>query len=174
MKRDLCPWWKILWPDPDPCSDQCSRYGKCESSKKVLDLDHYLAMLIWVLWWMLKTCTSLKGTLRLTIIEKYIFCLVWNILLLNFSEKHYQPAINIDVKRKEIQFVWVNALVLFATIFFPIAIHVYTFWSLRKNNEWSFIYFWYYEDFKINVNYIGNNNQNNIKAEEKMLKQCNE
>lgn len=119
MKRGLCPWCKILWPDPDPCSDQCSRYGKCESSKKVLDLDHYLAMLIWVLWWMLKTCTSLNGTLRLTIIEKYIFCLVWNILLLKFSEKHYQTAINIDVKRKEIQFVWVNALVLFATIFFP-------------------------------------------------------
>lgn len=97
----------------------------------------------------------------------YIFCLVWNILLLKFSEKHYQTAINIDVcLSKCFSFVCNN--------FFPIAIHVYTFWSLRKNNEWSFIYFWYYEDFKINVNYIGNNNQNSIKAEEKMLKQCNE
>lgn len=104
----------------------------------------------------------------------YFLFSVKHLVILNFSEKHYQTTMNIDVKRKEIQFVWVNALVLFATIFFPIAIHVYTFWSLRKNNEWSFIYFWYYEDFKINVNYIGNNNQNSVKAEEKMLKQCNE
>lgn len=127
----------LLWP-----MFTVKPYGKCESSKKVLGLDHYLAMLIWALWWMLKTCTSLKGTLRLTIIEKYIFCLVWNILLLKFSEKHYQTTMNIDVKRKEIQFVWVNALVLFATIFFPIAVYMYILFgpSEKIMNEVLFIF----------------------------------
>lgn len=55
------------------------------------------------------------------IIEKYFFGVIVKHLVTQFSEKHNQPTINIDVKTKELQFVWVNKFI--CNNFFLIAKH---------------------------------------------------